>query len=80
MTDRPDLEIAGHARVGALRFRVKPVVRTGGAAFPAGAHDSGSDRENLPDRVEQGHVYCDASTKGWVRQWTHERRTKEEAL
>lgn len=56
-----DVEITAGARVRKLRFEEAPEVRTRGS--PGSEFASGSDRDNLPDRVEPDVTYRDASIR-----------------
>jgi hypothetical protein len=60
MTDRPpDVELAASVKAKRLRFRSRPEVDVGFSGDTPRETSSGSDRENLPDRVEPGVTYRD---------------------
>jgi hypothetical protein len=65
----PDLEIAAVVRAEEMRFERKPEVRvTVYADWPTSAQ-SGSERENLPDKVEPGITYRNFAIRWRVAAW-----------
>jgi hypothetical protein len=57
--ERADVEISASARARRLRVRKAPDVVERTVAEPGGETASGSDRENLPDEVQEGATYED---------------------
>ncbi|MFC5750677.1 hypothetical protein [Actinomadura rugatobispora] len=57
--ERPDVEIGASVEAEELVFRREPWTRVEHWAEPAGESASGSDRVNLPGRVEARVVYRD---------------------
>lgn len=62
----PDVEMRAAARAKEVRFEVKPEVRIGAWANRPARADSGSERENLPDEVEEGVTYRDVAVRWWL--------------
>ncbi len=67
MTDQePDLEIAATVRADELEFECKPEVQVViHADWPTTA-ESGSERQNLPDRLEPGVTYRNFTVRWWA--------------
>ena len=55
----PDVEIGARVEADELVFHRKPWTRVEHRAEPTGESASGSDRTNVPDRVETHIVYRD---------------------
>jgi hypothetical protein len=55
----PDVEIAAAVRAEELRFECKPEVSVSAYADSPAVAESGSERENLPDELEEGVTYRD---------------------
>jgi hypothetical protein len=62
----PDVEMRAAARAKEVRFEVKPRVDVGAWADSPARADSGSERENLPDAVEEGVTYRDVAVRWWL--------------
>jgi hypothetical protein len=62
----PDVEIAASIRAKEVRFEVKPRVDVGAWADSPARAESGSERENLPDELEEGVTYRDLAVRWWL--------------
>jgi hypothetical protein len=64
VTERgPDVEIAAAVRADELRFECKPEVDVIPYANAPAEFERDSERENLPDEVEEGVVYRDVAVR-----------------
>ena len=64
MTGRPpDVEIVAAVRADELRFECKPKVDLVPYANAPAEFEHDSERENLPDEVEEGVVYRDVAVR-----------------
>jgi hypothetical protein len=63
---KPDVEIAASVRAESLRFEVKPEVEVRAYANSPATAESVSERENLPDALEEGVTYRDFSARWHV--------------
>jgi hypothetical protein len=61
-----DIAFTAGVRARRLRFGEVPETRTGFTGFPAFESASGSDRVNLPERVEQDVTYRDVRVDYWL--------------
>jgi hypothetical protein len=59
----PDVEIAAAVRAKQVRFECKPDVEVSAYADSPAAAESGSERENLPDELEEGVTYRDFAVR-----------------
>lgn len=59
--DPADIELTAKVRMRTLRFREQPDTSVGFTGDPGHEAASGSDRTNLPERVEAGVTYRDVS-------------------
>jgi hypothetical protein len=55
----PDVEMAASVRADELRFECKPDVEVRAYADTPASAESSSQRENLPDELEEGVTYRD---------------------
>ena len=61
-----DISFTAEVRAAQLRFGEVPQTRTEFTGFPAFESASGSDRVNLPERVEPGVTYRDVRVVYWL--------------
>ena len=61
-----DIAFTAGVRAQQLRFGEVPQTRTEFTGFPAFESASGSDRANLPERVEQDVTYRDVRVDYWL--------------
>ena len=61
-----DIAFTAGVRARRLRFGEVPQTRTEFTGFPACESASGSDRVNLPERVEQDVTYRDVRVDYWL--------------
>ena len=59
----PDVEIAASVRAKELRFEIKPRVDVVAYSDSGATAESGSERENLPDELEEGVTYRDFAVR-----------------
>ncbi len=61
--ENPDVEISAKVKARELYFEEVPETRTRFWGHPERESVSGTERENLPDEVESGVTYRDASVR-----------------
>ena len=61
-----DISFTAEVRAAQLRFGEVPQTRTEFTGFPAYESGSGSDRGNLPERVEEDVTYRDVRVDYWL--------------
>lgn len=67
MTERrPDVEMSAAVRAKELRFERKPDVEVRAWANSPASAESVSERENLPDEIEEGVTYRDFAVRWHV--------------
>jgi hypothetical protein len=59
----PDVEVGAAVRMKKVRFKEKPEVETRTHVEPGGGAETQTERENLPDEVEPGKTYRNASIR-----------------
>jgi hypothetical protein len=65
----PDIEVRSSVRGRRLRFEAVPDVRIDLTGDQADTSTSGSERENLPDRVEPHVTYTDVRIDHAILSW-----------
>ncbi|HET7480090.1 MAG TPA: hypothetical protein VFJ72_11305 [Rubrobacteraceae bacterium] len=63
VSETPDIEITAGVKTRRLRFEKVPETEVRFRGYPDRESVSGTDRENLPDRVERGVTYRDARVR-----------------
>ena len=64
MTERePDVEMSAVIRAKELRFECKPEVEVGAYSDSPASAESVSERENLPEELEEGVTYRDVAVR-----------------
>ena len=61
--EEPDVEMAASVRAKELRFEIKPRVDVVAYSDSGATAESGSERENLPDELEEGVTYRDFAVR-----------------
>lgn len=59
----PEIDVTANVRMREITYEVAPEVRVDFTGEPDHESASGSDRDNLPELVEEGVVYRDASVQ-----------------
>jgi hypothetical protein len=63
MKREPDVEIAAAVRARELRFECKPDVEVGAYANAPASAESVTERENLPEELQEGVTYHDVAVR-----------------